>query len=302
MRELIESEAREDFNRARKHAFFRKVLNLFSPEKQELLSLQEVREILKPRSETYRGMQQVEIDQIVGSEGRYRDFNNQFLPRHEHLRSRWQSVDMAHLSDVILPPITLYEIGGVYFVRDGNHRVSVAKAQGVKMIDAEVVSLNSEIPLNRSLTRENLRRAVINHERSLFRSRLPIETVLPHANFTVSATGRYEELIQHVYGHKYFLNESEKEEIAVETALGSWHANVYTPIAEAIRSSNLMARFPGRTETDLYLWIVRHWDELKHRYGQDFPVQAAAQNYSELYGKSVRQRVKRLLRRLLHRS
>lgn len=297
-----ESEARDDFNRARKNAFFTQLFALFSPGKHELLSLQEVRDVLKPRGETYRGMREVPIERIVGSEGRYRDFNKQFLPRHEYLRNRWQRVDMAHLTDVILPPIALYEIGGVYFVRDGNHRVSVAKAQGVQQIDAEVVALDTEIPIQESLTRENLRKAVIEHEKANFYRRMPIERVLPGCNLSVSATGRYDELMQHIHGHKYFLNERETVEIPLEHALQSWYDNVYRPIVDIIRENNLMARFPGRTETDMYLWIVKHWDELKRRYGPDFPVQQAARDYSARYGQGLWYRVKAGLLRLIRRE
>lgn len=305
MGNMYETEAREDFNRARKSAFFTQLFSLFSPEKQELLSLQEVKDVLKPRSETYKGMQVVPIDRIVGSEGRYRDFNKQFLPRHEYLRHRWQSVDMAHLTDVILPPISLYEIGGVFFVRDGNHRVSVAKAQGVKSIDAEVVVLDTEIPLSESLTRDNLRRAVIEHERQRFLQAIPIEKVIPDCTLTVSATGRYDELMQHIYGHKYFLNQQETVELPLEHAVRSWYEHVYRPIVDVIRENNLMSRFPRRTETDLYLWIVRHWDELKHRYGPDFPVHVAAQDYSARYGRGflsrIHDRITTALKRLFRR-
>lgn len=291
MNDLIQAEARDDFNRARKQAFFGQVFSLFSAERRELLSLQEVKDVLKPRGETYRGMQTVPIDRIVGSEGRYRDFNKQFLPRHEYLRNRWQRVDMAHLSDVILPPITLYEICGLYFVRDGNHRVSVAKAQGVHSIDAEVVALDTEISFAESLTRENLRKAVIDHERKQFYKRLAIDRILPGVQLSVSATGRYDVLTNHIYGHKYYLNECETVEIPIERALKSWYEHVYLPIVDIIRESSLMARFPGRNETDLYLWIVKHWHELKERYGQDFPVQDAAKDYSHRYGKSIARRV-----------
>ncbi len=301
MSNLYESEVRDDFNRARKSAFFSQLFGLFSTEKQELLSLQEVKDVLKPRSETYRGMQEVPIDKIVGSEGRYRDFNRQFLPRHEYLRNRWQRVDMAHLTDVILPPIALYEIGGVYFVRDGNHRVSVAKAQGVKQIDAEVVALDTEIPLQGSLTRDNLRRAVIEHEQRAFYKHIPVAKVIPDCDLSVSATGRYDELTQHIYGHKYFLNEQETVEIPLEPAVKSWYDNVYRPIVDVIRENNLMSRFPGRTETDMYLWIVKHWDQLKRQYGPDFPVQQAAQDYSARYGTGLWHRLKNNLLRLIRK-
>ncbi len=183
MKGILESEARDDFNKARAGAFFSELFHLFTPARQHLLSLHEVKEVLKPRGETYRGMQTVPIDRIVGSEGRYRDFNKSFLPRHEYLRNRWQRVDMAHLTDVILPPIKLYEIGGVYFVRDGNHRVSVAKAQGVLAIDAEVVTLDTEIPLREAMTRRDLENAVIEHERDRFFERFQIARILREKTF-----------------------------------------------------------------------------------------------------------------------
>ncbi len=81
---------------------------------------------------------------------------------------RWISVDVAHYQDVALPPIKVFEIGGVYFVRDGNHRVSVAKAKGAAFIDAEVISLSSEIPITPDMSRDELKRAVIDFEKARF--------------------------------------------------------------------------------------------------------------------------------------
>jgi len=123
-------QASEDFSKARFKAMFSRIQHFMNTDKDNLLSFNDVKEILKPRNETYKGMRVVPLDRIVGSEGRYRDFNKFFFPRSDHLRQRWERVDMAHIKDIILPPIQLYEIGGVYFVRDGNHRVSVARAQG----------------------------------------------------------------------------------------------------------------------------------------------------------------------------
>lgn len=295
MHNFYETIAREDFNRARKSALFSELFGLFRYDREELLSLQEVREKLRPRGETYRGMQTVPIDRIVGSEGRYGDFTRQFLPRYEHLRKRWQRVDMAHLSDIILPPISLYEVGGVFFVRDGNHRVSVARAQGVLAIDAEVITLETEIPLYETMTRENLQKAVIAHEREKFYQALHLDTILPGVDLTVTATGRYDELIQHLHGHKYFLNEREVVEIPLEHAIRSWYENVYKPITDTVEKADLLSRFPGRTVTDLYLWIVRHWDQLKQQYGPDFPVDAAVQDYGKRFGRG---RVRRFLARI----
>lgn len=295
MENFLENEARGDFDRVRSRALFGAVLGVLKRSKRDLLSLQEVRDTIKPRGETFRGIRQVPLDKIVGSEGRYADFTKEFLPRHEHLRLRWQRVDMAHLGDIILPPITLYEIGGVYFVRDGNHRVSVARMQGATEIDAEVTSLSSTIPLRPGMTTDDLRAAVIARERADFYARLPVESIVGSSQLHVTATGRYDELETHVMGHKYFINQGQKDEISVNVAIGSWHRNVYLPIVDVVREAAILAKFPGRTETDLYLWIVKHWDELKRRYGNDFPIHEAARDFVGRFGARLARRIGRRL-------
>jgi len=282
--DLYAARAAEDFNKARSREIFGHILSLLKNEKDNLLSLQEVKTLLRPTSETYRGLRVVPIGKIVGSEGRYQDFNRYFLPRHNRLRGRWISVDTAHHQDVVLPPVTLYEIGGVYFVRDGNHRVSVGKLQGVEFIDAEVISLGSRVALKPGMTREELRTAVINLEREEFFKHTRLRELRPEVSMNFTATGRYDEIIRHINGHKYFLNLSVKEELSFDEAMLSWYDTVYRPIEVLIEEEHFLRAFPGRTAADLYVWIVRHWDELKKKYGQGFPLEQAAREYTELYG------------------
>jgi len=276
--------AAEDFSKARNREIFGRILSLLTKQKDNLLSLQEVKALLKPTSETYRGLKVVPIEKIVGSEGRYQDFNRTFLPRHNRLKGRWVRVDTAHHQEVILPPVTLYEIGGVYFVRDGNHRVSVGKLQGVEFIDAEVISLGTRVALKPGVTREELREAVIELEREEFFKHTRLKELRPEARIDFTATGRYDEIIRHINGHKYFLNLSKKEELSFQQALLSWYDTVYKPIVDLIEGQRFLKAFPGRTASDLYVWIVRHWDELKKKFGQSFPLEQAAREYTELYG------------------
>jgi hypothetical protein len=297
--------AAEDFNKARNRELFGRILSLLKNETDNLLSLQEVKALLRPSSETYRGLRVVPIEKIVGSEGRYRDFNRYFLPRHNRLKGRWVRVDTAHHQDVVLPPVTLYEIGGVYFVRDGNHRVSVGKLQGVEFIDAEVISLGSQVSLKPGMTREQLREAVIDLEREEFFKQTRLNELRPEVRLDFTTTGRYDELIRHINGHKYFLNLSENEEITFQEALLSWYDTVYKPIVDLIEEERLLKAFPGRTASDLYVWIVRRWDELKKRYGQTFPLKQAARDYTERYGQPARgvlAAVSRFLNSLLTRA
>jgi len=294
--------AAEDFNKARSREIFSRILSLLKSETDNLLSLQEVKALLRPSSETYRGLRVVPIEKIVGSEGRYQDFNRYFLPRHNRLKGRWVRVDTAHHQEVILPPVTLYEIGGVYFVRDGNHRVSVGKLQGVEFIDAEVISLGSQVSLKPGMTREELRTVVVNLEREEFFKHTRLRQLRPGATMNFTATGRFDEIIRHINGHKYFLNLSVKEELSFEEAMLSWYDTVYKPIVDLIEEERLLKAFPGRTASDLYVWIVRHWDQLKNKYGQAFPLEQAAREYTELYGKPTRRvlaGISRFLKRLL---
>lgn len=287
----IQVAASDDFSHARARESLTRILSMLSSQSDDLLSLQEVRTILRPTSESYQGMKAVPVAKIVGSEGRYRDFNRWFLPRHRHLKARWTRVDVAHHRNIALPPINLYEIGGVYFVRDGNHRVSVARSQGVEFIDAEVVSLDTEIRLRPGMTRRDLRDAVIAYERERFYASTGIKLLRPEAEITFTVTGRYDDLLVHINCHKYYLNLDKPTEIPFRDALLSWFETVYRPIVDIIRERRMLSAFPGRTEADLYVWISRRWDELKRRYDPNYPLIAAAQDFRRRFGKSLLRRL-----------
>jgi hypothetical protein len=108
---------------------------------EHLLSFEEAKSERISWSQAYRGMRTVEVEKIAGSVGRYRDFDACFLPRKNSMGERWSRVDRAYHQGVELPAVSLYKIGEAYFVRDGNHRVSVARYHKVAAIDAEVVEI-----------------------------------------------------------------------------------------------------------------------------------------------------------------
>jgi hypothetical protein len=287
--------AAEDFSRARARALISRIQNFMNVDRDRLLSLNNVKEIVKPKTEVYRGMQEVEIKLIVGSEGRYLDFNKFFFPRSEYLRKRWQRVDEAHLTNTILPPIQLYEIGGVYFVRDGNHRVSVAKAKGVEYIDAEVISLSSEIPIKPSMSQLELREAVIKYEKRIFYEKTWFGELTDDYDLDFSRTGRYDVIYDHILVHKYYMNQKQKTEIDFADALLSWYNNVYRPIIRIIQEENMPQAFPKRTPADMYVWIVKHWHNLKRNYGADYSIAAAVKDFLNRHGEKNKKAPHRFL-------
>lgn len=259
----VSYESREDFSKARAKARMQSLLSALQWKNTSLLSFYEVTKLVKPRLETYRGVMPIKIDKIIGSEGRYHDFTLAFYPKKDMLRDRWQSVDDAHLKDITLPPISVYKLSDCYFVRDGNHRVSVAKAQGVEFIDAEVVELDSQIELTPGMTKRQLTKVVVEYERKRVIEEYHLTDIMDMEIVKFSAPGMYAELINHILVHKYYLNQDIEEEIPFDTAALNWYREVFLPIFRHIKQDGLLQTFPGKTYGDLYMWIVRRWDDLK---------------------------------------
>jgi transcriptional regulator len=275
-------QAQEDFSKARNKAWINEMQHVMHPDKKRLLSFNDVKKILKPKNEVYIGLKTVPIKKIVGSEGRYNDFDNHFLPRSNELKQRWVNVDQAHLSDIVLPPIQLYELGGLYFVRDGNHRVSVAKTQGVEFIDAEVISLQSEVQLPPDVRLDTLLAAVIRYEKRVFYNETHFGDLTDYWDLDFTEAGRYDVIYNHILVHKYYINEQQHTEIDFSDALISWFQTVYLPVIAVIDKYKLLSNFKDRTKSDIYVWIVKHWDRLKQKNGNDFSLDDAARDFVKL--------------------
>jgi hypothetical protein len=250
-----------DFSRARRRAFLRKVGAYLrrDPGSNQLLSFDEVKGALGTVSQVYLGMREVPVSEIVGSVGRHRDFDRAFLPSKPDLGTRWRRIDEIMDRGEELPPVSLYKIGDAYFVQDGNHRVSVARQRGVEMIDAEVVELRSRVPLDSALTAHDLLHK-LEHRRLL--ERLPFDRVLPEVKIQFSDVSDYRKLATYVEAHGFRLCQLWRRYVSPEEVLRDWYEYGYRPIAEMIREERILDAFSGRTELDLYLWIVYHRERL----------------------------------------
>lgn len=285
------AQSEDDFNKAHTKAFINEIQHLLSPEEASLISLNDVKQMIKPNNETYVGMKVIPIDKIVGSEGRYKDFDNRFFPKSTHLKNRWQHVDEAAIQDITLPPIKVYEIAGLYFVRDGNHRVSVAKTRGTEFIDAEVVSLQSEIKLKKAENLKEIIKQIINYEKRVFYSETGFGDITDYWCLDFSSTGRYDVIYNHILTHKYYLNQNKDNEISMEEAIKSWFYNVYFPLVSIIREKFILRSFPNRTLGDLYVWTVRYWDDLKQKFGGDIPMDQAVKDFEKQYRIPLHKRI-----------
>lgn len=278
MSDELTARVRADFSRARFKAFLNRIHSIVSGQPTTLLSYDEVKANLHIGGPIYRGVQIVRVDQIVGSLNRYHQFDRAFLPVEDQIASRWQNVDRAFYKDISLPPILLYKVGQVYFVVDGHHRVSVAREQGQEFIDAEVRECATKVNITPDLKPEDL---VILGEKVYFLERTHLDVLRPESRVRLTIPGGFDRMAKHIAVHRYFMGIDWKRDISEEEAVTHWYDTVYLPIVKVIRKSKILKEFPGRTEGDLYLWVLDHQRYLAAEGQSLQPPEEAAREFIE---------------------
>ncbi len=264
---IAAAESSRHFTQARMGAFWQEVWSFLTGRSIDLLRFEEVKNRLRLRDERNLGLQEIPLDKIVGSVGRYKDFTRTFLPRTNAIRSRWQRLDaMAH-GPSGFPPIEVYKIGSVYFVIDGNHRVSVAKQLGAKTIEAFVTELPTAVPIDEHLDPDDL---LIKEGYADFLRKTHLDTLRPGSQVLLTEPARYKEVEEHIDVHRYFKGLEQKRDIPYLEAVASWYDNVYIPMVELIRKYEVLDYFPGRTEADLYAWLIKHQESLRLNLGGEW--------------------------------
>ncbi len=270
--------ARQDFSRARRRAFWQKLRNWFTGKDNDLLPLDEVRQNIPIEGPHYRGLKTIPIEKIVGSAGRYHEFNRAFLPMQDHTEDRWVNIGRAHYQDVTLPPIEVYKMGEVYFVKDGNHRVSVAHDRGQAFMDAFVTEIDIPVSLTTETRRADLQ---LKRETALFLDQTGLHRLHPEAGIELTLPGEYERLLEHIQTHQYYLSKNAAREVPMETAVQSWYATVYQPLLSEIQRQNLPAQFPNLSGTDLYLLVSEYQWLLREAYADEGDRQRAIEKFTE---------------------
>jgi len=290
---FFSGETESDFARARAKAFLREIAAMVARRPNEPLSFEAVKRSLKAFGQSYRGVQTVPMSQIVGSATlRYNDFDRAFLPTQTRTKARWRSIDRAYYQNIDLPPVQLYQVGDYYFVRDGHHRISVARERGQEYVEAEVIEVKTRVPLSPDLTAHDLE---LVGEYAEFLEKTQIDKLRPDQAIQFSEPGGYARLIEHIAVHRYFMGIEQERRIAWREAVASWYDNLYVPAVTVIREHNILKDFPRRTEADLYLWIMDHHYFLSEQE-ENVALEDAAIDFAEHYSQRIDKKLLRSMR------
>lgn len=290
---LLRAEGQYEFDQVSRDAFWREVGAVLTQRDRSLLAFKDVVGAARLEGQVDRGVREIPLTSIRGSENRTRDFDVQFLPMSKRVRDRW-----VHLYTLIqqgheMPPIEVYEAGGVYFVKDGHHRVSVARRLGWDAIRAHVVEVRTRAPLGAGIEPQDALKLA---EYAGFLEETQLDRLRPEARLECSNLGRYDVIFEHILGHRYFLSAERGHEVPVPEAAAGWYDNVYRPLMEVARRHRLTERLPGWTETDIYLALTRFWLDLDQEGRPADPQQAAQRLLSEAKPGRRRRRLARRLR------
>lgn len=252
-----------DFDAARRAAVMGDLLGILAGRPTKLLPFEAVRRELSLKSLVDRGVREVPLGRIVGTLRPTNEFNRAFLPRAEGLRDRWQQLRELAEGPEGFPPIEVYQVAEAFFVVDGHHRVSVARSLGAPTIEAHVREFLTPVPLGAEDSVEDvlLRRGLADF--------LAATGLHPgHSDeFRTTEVDGYERLLEHIRVHGYYRGIEEGRDLPWQEEVASWRDTVYRPMVEVIRGSGILEEFPGRTETDLYLFTMDHLHDLRQRYG-----------------------------------
>ena len=202
-----------------------------------------------------RGGHTVPLNKIVGSVGRYHDFDARFRLKQHMPTDRFQRIRQAMIEGRSLPPVRLYQIKDEYYVLDGNHRIAAAKALGWQEINATILEF---IPSKNTL--EN----IIYREKTDFKAKTGLSE-----DIALTEIGQYDRLLEQITEHQQHLAQSSANEIALQEAAQDWYQTIYRPLLAIVDKTRLLKFFPERTRDDMYIYISYHqWEKGRRRqYG-----------------------------------
>ena len=260
------TDAQFDFSRARRRRALSRLANRLRGEPSDvnlILPFEEVVDALGRKGEKSLGLQTIDLDSIVGTVDRRREFDRRFRPTSGSVRTRWERIAAAQRRGEAMPPIDVYRIGEVHFVKDGHHRVSVARALGLDVIDSYVTEVTTAVGAGRDITVADL--PVKSHER-LFFERVPLPDEA-RGRIALSDPDDYSELAEGVEAWGFRVMQAREELLSRGQVAEAWMRDEYGPVVEMLREADLIGK---RSETQAYMRVcaarwrllrTHEWDE-----------------------------------------
>jgi hypothetical protein len=249
---FADQDAHADFSKARRRHRLSDLANRLRREPDDIdviLPFDEVVEALGRRGERRRGLQTIELDSIVGTVDRSREFDRSFRPTSRRVRRRWEGIAKAMRRSEPMPPIDVYRVGELHFVVDGHHRVSVARQLRLEVIEANVTEIITEVPAGRDTRISDL--TLKSHER-LFFERVPLPAEA-RARIQLSDEWRYAGLAEGVEAWGFRAMQVNREFMDRGQVARAWFEQEYAPVVEVLREADLIGH---GTETEAYTRVV----------------------------------------------
>ena len=249
---LPQTDAQFDFGRARRKRALAQIAARMRRDSDftAILPFDEVVRALGRRGERYLGLRTIELDSIVGTVDRGREFDRRFNPTSGRVRPRWERINTAQRKGQAMPPIDVYRIGELHFVKDGHHRVSVARALGHKDIDAYVTEIITELGAGREIRLRDL--PLKSHQR-LFYERVPLPADA-RAEIKLSDEWRYAALAEAIEAWGFRVSQERGVLLSRSEVAEEWYDDEYRPVVEMLREADLIRH--GMTETEAYMRVA----------------------------------------------
>jgi hypothetical protein len=260
------TDAQFDFSRARRRRALSRLAHRLRGEPSDvnlILPFEEVVEALGRRGEKSLGLQTIDLDSIVGTVDRGREFDRRFRPTTGNVRTRWERIAAAQRRGEAMPPIDVYRIGELHFVKDGHHRVSVARALGHGVIDAYVTEVRTAVGAGRDITLADL--PVKSHER-LFFERVPLPEEA-RKRLDLQDPDDYSQLAESVEAWGFRMMQGREEWLSREEVAEAWFRDEFAPVIAMLREAELIGK---RSEAEAYMRVAEvrwrllrthEWDE-----------------------------------------
>ena len=247
------ADAQDDFSRARRSQLLAELGRRLRREPDDvalILPFDEVVDALGMVGEVELGLKTIPLDSVVGTVDRTRDFDRGFRPTTPRVRGRWQRIAAAQRRGESFPPISVYRVGDLHFVRDGHHRVSVAKSLGREDIDAYVTQVRTRVGTGDGLRLADL--PLKSHER-LFAERVPLDTE-QLARVRPSDPWEYGRLAEGVEAWGFRVMQERREYMDRQEVARLWYEEDFLPVVETLREGDFIRS--SETECDAYMRVV----------------------------------------------